>query len=269
MEEMYLHKAAQYQAGEYIGADEEGNLYKGIVAFMVVGLKQSTPFVVQAIPEVTFNGQWLCDKIASNIENLGNAGFCVRGLVADNHSSNVNAFTSLKDLFHSESKLFFEHSANHGKRTYMFFDTVHLIKNIRNNLLNAKKFVFPEFSYNQGNIQLHCPQGYIGWADLYNIYDKDKELKGNLRKAPKLSYQALHPGNNKQNVLLALALFHETTIAAAKSYYPNREDVSGFLNVIDTWWTICNSKQRYSANPLGNAIVLNDNKTNFFRLLAF
>ena len=63
----------------------------------------------------------------------------------------------------------------------MFFDTVHLIKNIRNSLLNAKKFVFPDFSYNQGNIQLHCPQGYIEWADLYNIYDEDKELKGNLR----------------------------------------------------------------------------------------
>ena len=87
---------------------------------MVVGLKQSTPFVVQAIPEVTFNGQWLCNKIASNIENLGNAGFCVRRFVADNHSSYVNAFTSLKDLFHSESKLFFEHSANHVKQTYMF-----------------------------------------------------------------------------------------------------------------------------------------------------
>ena len=113
----------------------------------------------------------------------------------------------------------------------MFFDTVHLIKNIRNNLLNAKKFVFP---YNQGNIQLHCRQGYIDWADLYNIYDKDKELKGNLRKDAKLSYQALHPGNNKQNVLLALALFHDTTIAAAKSYYPNRGDVSGFLNVVHT-----------------------------------
>ena len=125
----------------------------------------------------------------------------------------------------------------------MFFDTIHLIKNIQNNLLNAKKFVFSEFSYNKGNIQLHCSQGYIGWADLYNIYDKDKELKGNLRKAPKFSYQALlHPGNNKQNVPLILALFHDNTIVFAKSYYPNREDVSGFLNVIHTWWTISNSK---------------------------
>jgi len=80
---------------------------------------------------------WLCDKIASNIENLANAGFCVRGLVTDNHSSNVNAFAGLSNLFNSDSNLFFEHPANE-KRTYMFFDAVHLIKNIRNNLLNAK-----------------------------------------------------------------------------------------------------------------------------------
>ena len=113
VDEMYLQKAAQHQAGEYVGVDEEYNMYKGIAAFMVVGLEQLIPFVVQAIPEVKFNGQ--CDKIASDIENPGNAGFCDRGLVADNHSSNVNGLTSPKDLFNSKSKLFFEYSANHGK----------------------------------------------------------------------------------------------------------------------------------------------------------
>ena len=61
-----------------------------------------------------------------------------------------------------------------------------------------EKFVFPQFVYND------LSAGYIRWADLYDIYDKDKELKRNLRKAPKLSYQALHPGANKQNVPLAL-----------------------------------------------------------------
>ena len=40
----------EYQSGEYVGVDKEGNLYKGIVAFMLVRLKQSTAFVVQAIP---------------------------------------------------------------------------------------------------------------------------------------------------------------------------------------------------------------------------
>ena len=79
---------------------------------MVVGLKQSVPFVVQAIPEVTFDGQWLCDNIARNIKNLANAGFCVRGIVPDNHSSNVNAFSSLKTRFQSDTLLYFEHPDN-------------------------------------------------------------------------------------------------------------------------------------------------------------
>ena len=57
IDEMYLQKSTQYQSGQYVGIDEKGNLCKGIVALMVVGLKQSIPFVVQDIPEVTFNGQ--------------------------------------------------------------------------------------------------------------------------------------------------------------------------------------------------------------------
>ena len=61
-----------------------------------------------------------------------------------------------------------------------------------------------------------CSAGYIRWVDLY-IYDKDKELKSNLRKSPELSYLTPHLGNNKQNVPLAL----ETTIPTARNYFPN------------------------------------------------
>ena len=60
------------------------------------------------------------------------------------------------------------------------------VKNVRNNLLNGKKFVFPEFSYHKFSRPLVCTSGYISWADLDRIYDKDKELKENLRKASKL-----------------------------------------------------------------------------------
>ena len=47
--EMYLEKATQYHSGEYIGADDEENIYKGIVVFMIVGLKESIPYIVQPI----------------------------------------------------------------------------------------------------------------------------------------------------------------------------------------------------------------------------
>ena len=268
VDEMYLQKAAQYQGGEYVGVDEEGNLYKGIVAFMITGLKESIPYVVQAIPEVTFSGKWLSQKMADNLENLIGAGFTVRGIVTDNHSTNVNAFSLLVTMFNSESKYFINHPNNHGKKTYLFYDSVHLVKNLRNNLLNGKKFVFPDFKYHSANMSIDCPSGYISWDDLCKIYYNDNKLKGKLRKAPKITYEVLHPGSNKQNVPLALAVIHETTIAASKSYYPNRKDSANFLTIFNTWWTIANSKQRFSPNTSGNAVVLGDNKMTFYKALA-
>ena len=32
VDEMFLQKSTQYQGGEYVGADEDGNLCKGMVA---------------------------------------------------------------------------------------------------------------------------------------------------------------------------------------------------------------------------------------------
>ena len=81
-----LQKSAQYQSGENA---EERNLYKGIFAFLVVELKQSIPFVVQTIPEVTFNGQWLAEKISDNIDSLLEIRLCVQGIVTDNISYKV------------------------------------------------------------------------------------------------------------------------------------------------------------------------------------
>ena len=86
-----MRKSAQYQSGQYVGVDEEG-----IFKFMVVGLKQSIPFIVQAIPEVIFNGNWLVEKNSDNIDNLIEFGLCVRSIqVTDNHLANVNVFSAL------------------------------------------------------------------------------------------------------------------------------------------------------------------------------
>ena len=80
----------------------------------IVPLKQSTPFVVRAIPQasqanpgVTFNGQWLAEKISDNIGSLIEIGLNVRGIVTDNHSANVNAFSALKNI-HFRIKLLYK-----------------------------------------------------------------------------------------------------------------------------------------------------------------
>ena len=84
VDEMYLQKGASYQATEKVGKDSGGNLYKGIMVFMTVGLKQSVSFVVQALLDITITGEWLWSKIGNCIESLGNVGFTMCALLTDN-----------------------------------------------------------------------------------------------------------------------------------------------------------------------------------------
>ena len=85
--------------------------------------------------------------------------------------------------------------------------------------------------------------------------------------APKMTASALHPGNNKQKVALALPIFHETTIAAFKIYKLAQKDTIGFLILLSSWWAMIN-KQQYNPNALRNPIVSGDSKIDFFLSFA-
>ena len=109
----------------------------------------------------------------------------------------------------------------------------------------------------------------ISWKLLHDVHEKDKKLDANLRKAPKLTNKVLHPGKYKQNVQLAMDIFHETTVATISPYFPNCNDAFGFLKLFNTWWTISNSKDQYCfGNYIGRAAIQNDNKPGFLREMA-
>ena len=62
---------------------------------MLAGFKLPIPFVVQTILEVTFNGEWLNETFINNIDNLIEFGLRIQGIVTNDHSANVNAFSAL------------------------------------------------------------------------------------------------------------------------------------------------------------------------------
>ena len=145
VDEMYLEKATQYHGGEYVGADDEGivQICKGIVAFMIVRLKESIRYIAQAIHEVKFSDEWLADKMSNCVDDLTSVEFCVRSIITDNHSSNVHAFSSLVAMFNSNSHQYTKHPGNFEKKTYLFYDSVHIMKCVRNNLSNEKSLSLP------------------------------------------------------------------------------------------------------------------------------
>ena len=115
---------------------------------------------------------------------LINSGFFIRAVVADNHSANVNAFNILLDKFEGD-KTHYITLPNPPPKIFLFFDSVHLLKNIHKHLLNKKKFVFPAFTFEISNISVSSKEEYIAWSDLHKVYNKDNALNAKLCKAPK------------------------------------------------------------------------------------
>ena len=149
LDEMYLQKSVDYHNGSLVGQNENGQFYNGILVFMIVGLKRSIPYVIKAIPKTSLNGDMVKKEIHESLQTLKSANFNVRAVISDNHSTNVPGFNMLKKEYGTGQEydffIFFE-----GSKIYLMFDSVHLLKNVRNNLLNSKRFVSP-FSYENLN----------------------------------------------------------------------------------------------------------------------
>ena len=123
--------------------NQHRNLLQGIMAFMIVGLRKNVPFVFKAVPESKIEGKWLSGQIIESIQFHHEIGFHVRAVISDNHPSNVPAFNKLFSKYGSESheKAVLHHSTSY-QRTYLFYESVHLLKNVRINLLNSRQFIF-------------------------------------------------------------------------------------------------------------------------------
>ena len=223
LDEMYIEKCEEYDSGKLIGADDENQLYKGVVSFMVVGLKETVSYVVKSVPEVSIDANFLQHHILDCLRILNESEFNVRAVVSDNHSTNVSGYSKLLKWSSQPSDSTF--MMYESKKIYLFHDTVHIMKNIRNNFLNCKRFLFPSFKF------CYVTGGSLHWKTLHDVYERDQLLQSHLRKAKKLTGKVLHPGSNKQSVPLTLAVFDETTSAAIHDYFPERKDSAEFLQL--------------------------------------
>ena len=58
-DEMYLQKSEDMIGNRLVGVDEQSNLYRGIIFFIMIGLKSCVPYVIKAIPEISITSQRL------------------------------------------------------------------------------------------------------------------------------------------------------------------------------------------------------------------
>ena len=70
-----------YFLGEIIGCDDEEKLYKSIVCFMEVGLKESIPYVTKSSPKTNIDADWLKAELLDSSKFFLTAAFVLELLL--------------------------------------------------------------------------------------------------------------------------------------------------------------------------------------------
>ena len=151
---------------------------------MIVGLTKKIPFVLHASLANHTNSNWLIylyiyEEFLRCIDCLQSAGYNARACASDNHPSNVVAYQKLLLKYAMDSNDDLRICIN-GKPICLclFHDSVHIIKNIRNNLLNKKRLIFSPFSCDYLKyFPVGVNGGEITWAFCMNCTRKINKVR--------------------------------------------------------------------------------------------
>ena len=185
--------------------------------FLLSSLFSDNRDVVSIVPVLQMNAEYLCDLLKQVIINVSTAtaGYRIIAVISDNNVVNRNSFKKLAD---SDSLVPFIYNPVHrDQKIFILFDSVHILKCIRNNWINQKNsrqtFTYPSFQ-DDSVIQR------ASFGDLKSLYEIEKGIT--IKQAYRLSFKALHPHSiERQNMNLVLRIFNDTNIDALKSLGPN------------------------------------------------
>ena len=155
---------------------------------MLVRLKINTHFIINCVPEREVNGYFVMNNLKERHHELD---FNIRGFVSDNHSSNVASYMKLFSHYGIDSSDI--HITFNSKRIYLFYDSIHLMKSIHNNLHDHKRLLFLPYDFEEFNDGICVPAGEIRWQIFCHIHEEDKILDAHLRAAPKITASVIPP----------------------------------------------------------------------------
>lgn len=177
--------------------------------------------MVSVIPvhKLTALYQFTVVKEAAAIVEM--SGGIVLGSMTDNHKINQQYCK----LFNRITECQAIHPLDDQRVWYLLFDTVHLLKCLRNNWITEKCQ------------KLSLDNKTVGsFSDVKNLYQAEKD---NILKSTPLSFAAICPSRLQlQNVQHVLRIFNEKVVAALK--LQGAFETATFIQQILDWWNTVN-----------------------------
>ncbi|KAF2882524.1 hypothetical protein ILUMI_23660 [Ignelater luminosus] len=250
MDEIHLKENFYYKWGYIVGnAFNDEKLAKSAHVFMISSLMSPYKEVVHILPVNKMTGEVLHTFLKNIVIGLHNIGFEVLGVVSDNHSINRKAISYFSNS--PEVKIVYPNPADENKPLYFVIDTVHILKNVRNNWLNKRNqdFKYPNFS----NMEISETASFEALKEMHA-----SESTSLLKYGFNLSLKTLYPSNlERQNVKLAVNIFNSSISIALKElgprkHFKNWEGTANCIEIISRWWDIVNVKTPLKGQRLRN-----------------
>jgi hypothetical protein len=250
IDEIYIHPEMSFKGGSIYGqsVSDSTKIAKTAQVFMISSILSKYKDVVSMVPVHNLTSQQLKDMCFSIICSLEKMGFNVIAVVSDNNIINRKAFALFSPVKILESNV--PHPCDSNRKLFFIFDTVHIIKCIRNNWISKK----------DGNKTMKFPD--IKSNTICTAYFKHLELLHDLEKKSLVKYghllslKVLYPsGIQKQNVDLALRVFSENNIVALEhiskdhpSVFFNIKGTCSFIDLMVKFWKITNVKSVFEGH---------------------
>ena len=228
-DEVYVKKMLLYHGGALFGkaVNDPASLAKTILGIMVVCLYGSPLFLSKILPISRLTSKFLSEQIDATHQVIASSGGEIKAIICDGNRTN-QAFFKLYKTIPSKPWL-----TEQG--TYLLFDYVHILKNIRNNWLTERMGVL---EFEDGGIIATAK-----WGHLTKLYQLESD---SLLKMSKLNEVAVAPKPiERQKVASCLKVFCEESYNALLNHpgmadQNDREGTAIFIQKVITWWKIIN-----------------------------
>ena len=194
-----------------------------ILAVMLKCLHGGPTTMVSITPvhKLTASYQYSVVKDAAKLVEM--SGGYVIGSVTDNHKVNQKYC----DLFNRKSAAVAVHPLDDHREWFLLFDTVHLLKCIRNNLISEK------------NKMMTFDNDTIGvFKEVQDLYKCERE---NILKTTPLTMSAVYPTPlQRQNVKHVTNVFNDKVVTALE--LKQKHGTANFIKQVLQWWKIVNVK---------------------------
>ncbi|KAF2366136.1 hypothetical protein FHG87_003112 [Trinorchestia longiramus] len=225
VDEVQIRPTVSFSGGVLSGMAENNRDCKAtsMLCVMMKSLHKGPSLMISMTPVHKLTAAYQLERVKEAAAAVERTGGRVIGSITDNHKVNQQ-YGKLFDR-RGDYSAAAKHPLDNERVWFLLFDTVHLLKCIRNNWISEK-----------GQKISLDNETTASFADIKELYESEK---GSILTTTTLTQFAVNPSQlQPQNVQHVLKVFNDKVVASLK--LRGCRDTAKFIQIILNWWNVVN-----------------------------